>query len=180
MKTTKALVLLALGLLCLALPGALAAASGKWVELNETQYGFRVLMPERPEEAMTRNNFHVGHVLNHIYTARGGGQTFRVDVSDLPHVAVSFVGADTILDNTRSGILKKEFGRQVSYENTALGDLPGKALVYETAATDSHPGARGEARIFLHGNRLYVAEALTPKGMLPGGADKFFASFRIQ
>jgi len=172
--------LLTLGFFFCALSGAWAASGVPWVELAEPQYGFKVRMPERPEEVMTRKNYHVGHVVNHIYTATQDGQVFRVDVSELPHVAVRFVGADTILDNARSGVLHKELGKQVSYANVRLGSLQGKALVYDTVATNDHPGMRGEARIFLQENKLYLAEVITPKSRLPGNAKKFFDSFQVQ
>ncbi len=150
-----------------------------WITLEQKKYGFEVMLPEQPEEVMTRKNYHVGEVVNHIYTAHDNEQVFKVDFSELPGLAVRFLGEDAILDQTRNGILQKEFGKQVSYKNTTLGKHKGKKLIYHTPATDDHPGMKGEAKFFLKGHKLYMAESITPKSQLPGNAKKFFDSFKL-
>ena len=160
--------------------GTLFADRTEWIKLKQKQYGFKVRFPEQPEETMEKRNYLVGTVVNHTYTARKNKQVFRVNFSELPELAVTFVGEEEILDETRSGILRENFGKQVSYMDITLRKREGKKLIYETSATDDHPGMKGEAIFFLKENKLYVAEALSPLGQLPGNADRFFASFKIK
>jgi len=174
-----ALTALATLLLTCAQAGTALAGSDPWIQLAEKKYGFQVMMPEQPEEVMSKKNYYVGDVVNHVFTATENEQIFKVDYSQLPSMAVSFVGADQILDHTRSGILCKEFGKQISYTDTTVGKYKAKKLVYETAPTNEHPGMRGEAEFFLKGHNLYVVEVITPKSQLPGNAKKFFGSFQV-
>lgn len=158
---------------------ALADDDASWVQLTEKKYGFQTLFPEQPEEIMNKKNYGVGEVVNHVYTARENDQVFKVDFTQLPGMAVSFLGEADILDKTRNGILQKWLGKQISYTDATLGRLKGKKLTFETAATNDHPGMKGEARFFLKGHHLYVVETVLPKSQLPGNSEKFFKSFQI-
>jgi len=179
MKKPKAAAAAAVLLASLLGGPASADPGAPWVRVQEKEYGFQVTMPEQPEEVMTRKDYGVGEVINHVYTARENQQVFKVDYSQLPDLAVSFLGEPDILDKTRSGILQRFLARQTSWEDTTLGKLKGKKLTFATAPAGGRPGMKGEAVIFLKGRRLYVAETVLPQSQLPGSSDRFFQSFQI-
>jgi hypothetical protein len=163
----------------LVLAGPASADDGSWKQVVEAEYGFRVLMPVAPEETAEKRNFHVGEVVNHIFTAMQGQEMYKVDCTRLPGMALEFVGADEILDRTRSGILDREMARQTGYAGTSLGKLPCKRLTYETPATSTHPGWKGVALIVIDGKNLYVVEARVPKSDTAVNTDRFLGSFQV-
>ena len=157
----------------------LADDDQSWVQVKAPLYGFSVSMPELPEEDMSKKNFSVGTVVNHVYICREDQAFFKVDVSQLPPIATSFLGRGEVFERTRSGILSRYFGKQTSWKDSSLGKIKAKMLTYETPATDKHPAAQGKAYVFLQGDDLYVVQAELPKSQLPGESEKFFSSFLL-
>jgi hypothetical protein len=173
-------VLLAALCASLVLAGSASSDDGSWKQVTEPEYGFSVRMPVAPEETTETRNFHVGDVVNHIFTATQGQEMYKVDCTQLPGLALDFVGADEIVDRTRSGILAREMAKQTGYTGTSLGSLPCKKLTYETPATSAHPGWNGTALILIAGKNLYVVEARVPKSDTADNTDRFLGSFQVK
>jgi hypothetical protein len=110
---------------------------------------------------------------------RSGKDSFTVDYSDLPHFALHFAGAETIYEQAKGALLKKTFGKPVSYTDVTVSGAPGKKLVYDTPPVEGYPEMRGDAILVLVETRLYVIDAVVPETEADVKSDRFLSSARL-
>ena len=60
-----------------------------------------------------------------------------------------------------------------------LNGAKGKRLVYDTPSKSDHPEMQGEARLFLFGHRLYIADAVVEMDGSEEKLRRFFSSLEI-
>jgi hypothetical protein len=77
-------------------------------------------------------------------------------------------------------LLKRTLSKAISFTDITLNGVQGKKLIYDTPTKPEHPEMQGEARFFLTGDRLYIADAVVE---MDGGDAKlkaFFSSLEIK
>ena len=158
---------------------ASVAADDGWKEFEGE--GFHILMPGKPESKSSTTPTPVGSVVNHEHVVWLNDQTwkFEVDVSDLPHAAVMFLGPDAVYSNAKGGLLKRALGKAVSFADVRRDHHSGKELVYRTAPHGDLPGEVGKAQMFLIERRLLVFEARAPISDKGASVERFFASISL-
>ena len=178
MKPHVSFVLLAT-ILMLAGRVAHAAGQGEWKKFTlETPY-LAIDMPGTPEKTLKQSHSFIGDVTTEEYSVDDGIDTYSVEVTELPRFAVRFAGADTIYDHAKGMLLTKTLSKAISFTDVTLDGVNGKRLVYDTPTKPGHAEMQGEARVFLSGDWLYVADAVVE---MQGGEPKlerFFSSFAI-
>lgn len=177
MRVKSSLVILAVSTLIVTVPvhGVLSQAS--WVSFTPPAGEFQVEMPTPPQTSQVQDNSPIGTVTTQIFTAKEGEASFSVSYSNLPALAVQFMGAEGLINQAKSSMLKDQNAREIAFEAAAINGLPGKRLLYE--ATKDGLKRTGEAFFTLNGTRLYVVDTLVPPGS-EALAQKFFQSFRVK
>ncbi|WP_172819646.1 hypothetical protein [Gloeomargarita lithophora] len=148
-----------------------------WVPYSPPTGWFQVEMPASPTTSQIQDASPVGTITTHIFSAKEGGATFSVSYSDLPALAIQFVGADGLMGQAKSSMLRDQNARELSFDPATMNGLSGKRLVYET--TTNGTKRTGEAFFTLNNTRLYVLDALVPVGS-EALAQKFFQSFTLK
>jgi hypothetical protein len=136
---------------------------------------FAVAFPAEPVGERAGRETWAGRMEEGSYEVEGAGLRLRVEFHDVPRMATLVLAAGAILDLAKQGVLDDMKARSASVERASLHGHPGLALRYEPGA---RPGSIEEARLFLVGERLYVAFA---RADAPGEAHEiashFLASF---
>lgn len=156
-----------------------ARAEQDWVTFTSKEGNFSIEMPGQPVKTETHQKSFVGTVTNHLFTAESGKDTFTVDYSDIPHVALHFAGPDTIYKHAKGALLKKTFSKEVSYTDITISSVKGKKLVYDTPPVQGHPEMRGDAILVLIGARLYVIDGVVPETEADAKSQRFLSSVKI-
>jgi hypothetical protein len=148
-----------------------------WVVFNPNAGSFQVEMPLPPTASQIQDASPVGTVTTYIFTAKDREGSFSVSYSDLPALAIQFVGAEGLMGQAKSSMLRDQSNvREISFDPVTINGLSGKRLVY--TAMDNGSQRTGEAFFMLNGSRLYVLDASVPKGS-EALAQRFFQSFRL-
>jgi len=173
-----ALATLGLAAGLLAAPGA-GLAEETWTEF--VGEGFRAMLPSKVEKTSSTTETPVGSVVNHEYIAWLDDHLskYEVDVSNLPHAALMFLGPDAVYSNAKGGLLKRALGKPVSFEKIDRDGREGRELVYRTAPHGETPGELGKAQMFLVGKRLLVFEARVPADHERDAIERFFSSISL-
>ena len=161
-------------------PTANGGSSPAWKKFVLTNQGLSILMPGTPKMKEIHNKSFIGEITTHEYYLGDGRDSYSVDYTDLPAFAVAFSGNDTIYEHAKGSLLKTTLSKAVSFTDVTLNGMHGKKLVYDTPTKPGHPEMQGEARLFLSGHRLYVADAVVE---MEGGEEKmtrFFSSLAIE
>ena len=108
-----------------------------------------------------------------------GRDSYSVEFSDLPGFAVTFSGSDVIYEHAKGALLKKTLSKSISFMEITLNGVKGKRLVYDTPSKSDHPEMQGEARLFLFGHRLYIADAVVEMDGREEKLRRFFSSLKI-
>ncbi|MEN9243281.1 MAG: hypothetical protein Q6K81_00150 [Gloeomargarita sp. DG02_5_bins_242] len=177
MRCKSGLVALFLSTLAATLPVQPVWSQSNWLPFTPPAGQFQVELPVAPSNAEVKDHSLVGTVTTQIFTAKAEEATFSVSYSDLPALAVQFMGADGLFGQAKASLLRDQNGREISFSPATLNGLSGKRLLY---AVNVDGGQRaGEAFLVLNGTRLYVLDALVSPGaeML---AQKFFQSFQLR
>ena len=66
------------------------------------------------------------------------------------------------------------------FTEITLNGVKGKRLVYDTPTKPGHPEMHGEARFFMFGDRLYVADAVVEMAGGEAKLEHFFSSLEIK
>ncbi len=93
---------------------------------------------------------------------------------------LEFAGSGGIYEHAKGALLKTTLSKPVSFTDITLNGVHGKKLVYDTPTKPGHLEMQGEARLFLSGHRLYVADAVVE---MEGGKEKmprYFSSLTIK
>jgi hypothetical protein len=151
-----------------------------WKKLDLRSQGISVLMPGNPKSKEIHNKSFIGNITTHEYYLDDGRDSYSVEYTDIPGFAVAFSSSNTIYEHAKGALLKTTFSNPVSFTDITLNSVHGKRLVYYTPSKPDHPEMQGEARFFLSGDRLYVADAVVE---MKGGKEKmtrFFSSLAIK
>ena len=159
--------------------GSEARAEQAWTTFTSKEGHFSIEMPGQPVKTESHQKSFVGTVTNHMFTAESGKDTFTVDYSDIPHVALHFAGPDTIYSHAKGALLKKTFSKAVSYTDVTISGAKGKKLVYDTPPVQGHPEMRGDAILVLVGARLYVIDGVVPETEADAKSQRFLSSLKI-
>jgi hypothetical protein len=169
--------LIALVMATVLLPVRPGSAQTNWVSYTPPAGWFQVDMPLMPTASQVQDTSPIGSITTHIFAANEGGATFSVSCSELPTLAVQFLGADVLMEQAKNSILRQQNARERSFEPATINGLSGKRLVYETT---TNGGKRtGQAFLTLHGSRLYILDTVVPEGS-EALVHKFFQSFRLK
>jgi hypothetical protein len=156
-----------------------ARAEQDWTTFTSKEGRFSIEMPGQPVKTETHQKSFVGTVTNHIFTAESGKDTFTVDYSDIPHVALHFAGPDTIYKHAKGALLKQTFSKEVSYTDVTVSGVKGKKLVYDTPPVQGHPKMRGDAILVLVGARLYVIDGVVRETEADANSQRFLSSVKV-
>jgi hypothetical protein len=179
---SKSAVLLIVVVGVTALVGSTAngGSTPAWKKFELEAQGLSVLMPGTPKLKEIHNRSFIGDIATHEYYVENGRDAYSVEVTDLPGFAVAFSGSDGIYEHAKAALLKTTLSKPVAFTDITLNGVHGKKLVYDTPTKPGHPEMQGEARLFLSGDRLYVADAVVE---MKGGKEKmtrFFSSLAIK
>ena len=179
-STRMILLALAVGITALAGPAANGDSKQTWKSLELKSQGLSVSMPgiATPKDIHTKS--FIGEITTHEYYVDEGRDSYSVEFADLPGFAVAFSGRDTIYEHTKGALLKKTLGKPISFTDITLNGVQGKKLVYDTPTKLDHPEMQGEARLFLFGHRLYVADAVVEMEDGEQKLTRFFSSLEIK
>ncbi len=159
------------------LPIPAGMAQTKWVSYTPPAGWFEVEMPLTPTASQVQEASPVGPITTYIFSVQEGGASFSVSCSDLPLLAVQFLGADGLMGQAKASMLRQQNARELSFEPATMNGLAGKRLIYETI-TDGKKRI-GQAFFTVSGSRLYVLDTLVPEGS-EALVQKFFQSFRLR
>lgn len=176
LKSSAVMFVLSLAIWVGSVPAA--RSQGNWTVFNPSAGQFQVEMPLPPTASQVQDASPIGTVTTYIFTAKEGDGSFSVSYSDLPALAIQFVGAEGLIGQAKSSMLREQKdAREISFDPATVNGLAGKRLVYAT--TSNGVQRTGEAFFMLNGSRLYVLDALVPAGS-EALAQKFFQSFRLK
>jgi hypothetical protein len=180
LSTSMILFVLAIGLTAVVSPAANGDSKQSWKKLQLQAHRLSVSMPgtATPKDIHTKS--FIGDITTHEYYVDNGRDSYSVEFSDLPGFAVAFSGSDVIYEHAKGALLKKTLSKPISFTEIKLAGVRGKRLVYDTPTKPDHPEMQGEARLFLFGHRLYIADAAVE---MDGGEEKlrrFFSSLDIE
>ncbi len=158
---------------------AIGSSETNWKKFELESQGLTVLMPGTPIKKVLHEKSFIGDITTDEYYVNDGRDSFSVELTDLPGFAVAFSGSDVIYDHAKGALLKSTLSKLISFSDVTLNGVKGKQLVYDTPTKPDHPEMQGEARLFLRGDRLYIADAVVE---MSGGKEKlsrFFSSLDI-
>jgi hypothetical protein len=163
----------------LAGPAANGDSKRGWKKLQLESQGLSVSMPgtATPKDIHTKS--FIGDITTHEYYVDDGRDSYSVEFSDLPGFAVTFSGSEVIYEHAKGALLKKTLSKSISFTEITLNGVKGKRLVYDTPSKADHPEMQGEARFFLFGHRLYIADAVVEKDESQEKLKRFFSSLKI-
>ncbi|MGH0032568.1 MAG: hypothetical protein ACQGVC_22480 [Myxococcota bacterium] len=167
-----------IGIMVLVAAGG-AQAEDAWSKFASEEGRFSVEVPSPPVKSQLEQKSFIGTVTSYILTSESGKDRYTVDYSDIPHFALHFAGPDTIYEHAKGALLKKTFGKAVSYDDATVGGHAGKQLVYDTPPKEGHPEMRGDAVLVLVGTRLYVVDAVVREGESNDESKRFLSSLEI-
>jgi hypothetical protein len=159
--------------------GAIATSSSAWEKFELESQGLSVLMPGTPKAKEIHDKSFIGDITTREYFVDIDRDSYSVESTDLPGFAVAFSGSEVIYEHAKGALLKTTLSKSFSFSDITLNGVKGKRLVYETPTKPGHPEMQGEARFFLFGDRLYIADAVVE---MDGGNEKlnrFFSSLEI-
>lgn len=177
---TTALLIVVVGVTALIGSAANGHSETAWKKLDLKNQGLSVLMPGNPKSKEIHNKSFIGDIVTHEVYLDDGRDSYSVEYTDIPGFAVAFSGSDTIYKHAKGALLKTTLSKSVSFTDITLSGMHGKRLVYDTPSKPGHPEMQGEARFFLSGDRLYVADAVVE---MDGGKERmmrFFSSLVIE
>ena len=157
-----------------------AATADAWRSFTlETPY-LAVDMPGTPTKSVRNDQSFVGDIATDEYRVKDGIDAYSVEVTELPGFALLFAGPDTVYDHTKGALLKATLSKVISFTDVTLDGTNGKRLVYDTPTKPGHPEMQGEARMFLSGDWLYVADTVVEMEGGESKQDRFFSSLKIK
>jgi hypothetical protein len=157
----------------------IASSSPAWKMFELESQDLSVLMPGTPRTKELHEKSFIGDITTHEYYVDDDRDSYSVEITDLPGFAVTFSGSKTIYEHAKGALLKTTLSKSISFSDVTLDGVKGKRLVYDTPTKPDHPEMQGEARFFLSGHRLYIADAVVE---MDGGNEKlehFFSSLKI-
>lgn len=159
----------------LALVVSAPALTQDWVAFRSDAGRFAVSIPGQPTESQSEQSTPIGSITNYSFGVKVGTQSYSVNYSDIPPIAMQFAGADAIIGSAKGSLLKDTSGQEVSFTDFTVSGNPGKRLVY--AIEGSQP-SYGETYFVILSDRLFVVNATVPKGS-EALAEKFLSSFQV-
>ena len=147
-------------------------AEAKWRTFTSPSGDFSVLMPAAPKLSQSVHKSFVGAVKENTYTTQAGGSTYSASYSELPGIAVTLGGSNTIFKKAKEGLLKEAGGTESSFNEISLGNSEGRELNFTAGS------GIGKARFFLIDKRLYVIVASGPNGAA-AAMSRFLNSFKL-
>jgi len=151
----------------------------EWRVFHSKKGRFSAAFPGTPTKKETHTESFIGTTTNHIFVVWNDQRKFTVDYSDLPGLAVTFAGHDTIYNHTKGALLKKTLSKETSYEDITVQGIDGKRLAYDMPPIKGHPEMHGQAYLLLDDGRLYVFDAQLPVSDKEKAAQRFLSSIRI-
>ena len=161
-------------------PTAIGTSMPAWKKFELESKGLSVLMPGTPMKKEIHSKSFIGDITTFEYFVDDGLDSYSVETTDLPGFAVSFSGSKTIYEHAKGSLLKKTLSKSISFTDISLNGMKGKRLVYDTPTKPDHPEMQGEARFFLIGDRLYIANAVVEMSGGDGKLEHFFSSLDIR
>ena len=156
------------------------ASNSAWQELRLEAEKLSVVMPGTAKKKEIHSSSFIGDITTHEYYVDDGPDAYSVEYVNLPGFAVAFSGNDTIYEHAKGALLKKTLSKTISFTDITLSGVRGKKLVYDTPTKPKHPEMHGEARFFLFGHRLYIANAVVEFAGNEAKLGHFFSSLEIE
>ncbi|MFH1830221.1 MAG: hypothetical protein ABH871_05545 [Pseudomonadota bacterium] len=145
----------------------------EWQELVSEEGGFTIMMPDTPTFNISIQDTAVGDIEENAYSLKTKEAEYNVEYLDLPFIARIF-GRKIIFKRAKTGLLKDEKGKEISFVNIKQEGIRGAELVFETRKQ------RGKARFLLKREKLYVLiVTVSKKSDEDEVMDKFLDSFKI-
>ncbi len=156
------------------------ASNSAWQELRLEPEKLSVVMPGTAKKKEIHSSSFIGDITTHEYYVDDGADAYSVEYVNLPGFAVAFSGSDTIYEHAKGALLKETLSKTISFTDITLNGVRGKKLVYDTPTKSNHPEMHGEARFFLFGHRLYIADAVVEMAGSEAKLGHFFSSLEIE
>lgn len=134
-------------------------------------------MPAAPEVGIESSHTLFGAVEHAKYTLRFADVLVAVETHDFPAVAAALFSSDTILDQTRRGVLEDMHARQLDSQARVLDGMPALDFSYQVSGS---PPRIERALAVLVGSRIYLVTGMAEQE--PGRHPeirRFFESFRF-
>jgi len=147
-------------------------AVAKWTTFSSPEGKFKASFPTTPAKSTETNTSPVGDIESQTFASSANQLDFSVTYTDLPELALLFGGEDKILRDTKTRLLEKVSGREVSWKDVSVNGYQGKELKY----TVDDGRKIGRARMFISGDRLYVLNATGPRSN-KAEMERFWNSF---
>ncbi|MDX1433298.1 MAG: hypothetical protein R3286_12705 [Gammaproteobacteria bacterium] len=160
--------------------GIAGASASEWKKFTLATPYLAIEVPDTPKKIVRHTASFLGDIATEEYLVNDGSDAYSVEVTELPGFALIFAGPDTLYEHTKGALLKKTLSRVISFTDITLNGVKGKRLVYDTPTKPGHAEMQGEARMFLSGDWLYVADAVVE---MKGGdkkQERFFSSLAIK
>lgn len=140
---------------------------------------FRVDFPSEPTTQRKERWFPVSEFVSTVYRAEVADDTFGLNHTDLPRVALFFAPKSTIFSSARDGFIEDSNASEVSFEEVEYAGHKARELVYDIPASETKPALRGRARMFFEGKRLYIVWAEVTERISPADINRYFGSFEL-
>ena len=161
-------------------PLVTGSSASDWKEFTLESRGLSVLMPGTPKRKEIHDKTFIGEITTDEYYVEDARDSYSVELTDLPGFAVTFSGSDEIYEHAKGALLKSTLSKSISFSDVTLNGVKGKRLVYDTPTKPAHPEMQGEARFFLVGDRLYIADAVVEMDGGDKKLNRFFSSLEIK
>lgn len=96
-------------------------------------------MPGTPISKEIHDKSFIGDITTDEYYVDDGGDSYSVEITDLPGFAVAFSGADVIYDHAKGALRKSTLSKSISFSDVTLSGVKGKQLIYDTPTKPDRP-----------------------------------------
>lgn len=141
-------------------------AQESWQPFASPEGRFQILMPGTPQ------------LIEGGFRAVTGGGTYTVTYADLGAEELA-EGPEAVYQKARQRLIGARKVEERGFREVPSHGLVCKELRYVSAPRAGHPGDSGLARWCLAGGRLYLVEAVVPRGMSSSEVLSFVGSFRV-
>jgi hypothetical protein len=143
----------------------MASGQTEWKQFTNPSGNFSVLFPGTPQEQASGAPRHL-----HLFGAKTGAESYGLAYADY----ASGTNWAEAINSERDSMVNSFGGKVVEEQRTSIEGFPGKWIRFVGRDTS------GELAIYFVGHRLYLLDALTPKGARrPTNFSQFLNSFRL-
>lgn len=142
--------------------------------------GFSIWMPGEPVLQEVFHKTFVGKIKENSYILETDTETYSSSYTELPGIALSFVGKNGLLKKAKKGFLKATGAQEISYRKIIFEGKEGAELAFQIPAENRANPASGKARFFIFGKKLYVMTMTSNQGQAGIALiDRYLDSFQL-